>query len=94
MLRKQLHCSKKVQGNGSKGLKVKGTYKEVDKHEQHLNVSVDSSIVVSRNQNKNFWACVFKQNNWGDKTQNTETCQVTQHDMTLVQGQQTLVCMV
>lgn len=38
MLRKQLQCSKKVQSNGSKGLKVKGTHKEVDKHEQHLNM--------------------------------------------------------
>jgi hypothetical protein len=51
MLRKQLQCSKKVQGNGSKGLKVKGTYKEADKHVQRLNVSADPSIVVSRNQN-------------------------------------------
>ena len=63
-------------------------------------VSVNPSMVVSRNQNKNCWVCVFKQNNWdvdymwGDKTHSTETCQVTQHDMALVQGQHRLVCMV
>jgi len=38
MLRKQVQFSKKVQGYGSKGLKVEGTYKEDDIHEQHLNM--------------------------------------------------------
>jgi hypothetical protein len=42
----------------AKGLKVKGTYKEVDKHVQHLNVSADPSNCFQEPEQELLGLCI------------------------------------